>query len=473
MYSVMDVPNSHLFMVLYGAMKKSGKSANVNDQEHILTVTDVALPSGHGVSRLGEMVVFIPGTVTGDRVKVRIAKRDKRFAYGEVTSFETLSPDRTEARCADFGTCGGCDLQALDYDRQLEIKQNHLRQVLRRIGSADIDTISLAPIVPSVDLFSYRSKIEFAFGSEGKEATVGLRERVSPLHAYAGRVIPVSDCPLFGRAAAHVLSVFRDFLRKSGLRPGDSETGHGELQRLVVREAKGTGEVMINVLASIDIFERMRHFGFLEKVPSLKSLYITLGSRSSLVEGEAFIEDRYADLVYRIYPFSFFQPNPKTAHELYRRMIAAAGIEASDRVLGLYCGSGTIELFLSGHVKEVKGIDSSAQSISCAQANATVNHLGNCSFVRDKVERIGQRLGGFRSDVVVVDPPRAGLSRDALSCLLEIGSKKLVYISCNPATLARDLARLTEDYRATTVVPFDFFPHTGHFEVLTVLERIW
>ena len=150
-----------------------------------------------------------------------------------------------------------------------------------------------------------------------------------------------------------------------------------------------------------------------------------------------------------------------------------AGIEGTERVLGLYCGSGSIELFLARHVREVRGIDVSSESISCAKANAAINEVGNCLFVRDRVEKVRHHLAGMRPDIVVVDPPRAGLSKEALDVIVEIGAEKVVYISCNPATLARDLKGLKREYGLRHAIPFDFFPHTGHFEVLTLLERIW
>jgi 23S rRNA (uracil1939-C5)-methyltransferase len=189
------------------------------------------------------------------------------------------------------------------------------------------------------------------------------------------------------------------------------------------------------------------------------------------VLGRGYINEVFAHLSLRVYPFSFFQPNPKTAEELYRRMVPVAQITDSERVLGLYCGAGTLELFLASQAKEVTGIDSSGESIAAAKENATINKIVNAFFVKEKVERAVARFFGKKIDTAVIDPPRAGMSSEALATVKGLKAGKLVYVSCNPSTLARDLKMLRPVYRPKEIIPFDFFPHTGHFEVLALLER--
>ena len=230
---------------------------------------------------------------------------------------------------------------------------------------------------------------------------------------------------------------------------------------------------MVNVIAEAAAVGDEARFAcrFVAAAPGVTSVYMTSGSRPKLLQGRAYIEEVFGGLTLRIYPLSFFQPNPRTAEQLYRHMISMARIGNTERVAGLYCGAGTLELFLGRHAKEVTGIDSSGESIACAKENAAVNKIENVTFLREKVERAVTRLRGRKIDVAVIDPPRAGMSKEALIAVKDLKADRLVYISCNPSTLARDLKMLRPAYRLKEVVPYDFFPHTGHFEVLTLLER--
>lgn len=437
----------------------------------------MALPAAFGVGRIGEVVVFVPGGVPGDRVKARVARVEKRLAYGEILEIEELSPFREEARCPHFGECEGSDLQVLAYGKQLEIKENHLRQVLRRVGGPDVARVAVSPMVPSVDRFFYRSKIEFSFGTMEGETVVGMTERVSPLRPFTGRVLAVGDCCLFSPVAARILGPVRDFVRRSGLRAFDRRTGTGDLRRLVLREAKQTGHVMVNVITASDASGPLGELAgaLTEAVPEVRSVYATGNEngtdRPRLLSGDAYLEETLGDLVLRVYPLSFFQPNPRTAQELCTRIVSAARIRGDEKVLGLYCGAGAIELFLARRTSEVTGVDSSADSISCARENAAANGVKNAVFVRDKAERAADRYRGKTVDLVVIDPPRAGLSPQALSAVEKVGAPRLVYVSCDPSTLARDLRVLKDRYTVKEMVPFDFFPQTAHFEVLTVLEK--
>jgi 23S rRNA (uracil1939-C5)-methyltransferase len=449
-------------------------------ETHRLSITDVALPAAFGVGRIGELVTFVPGGVPGDTVRVRVAKVEKRLAYAEILEIEETSPFRERARCPHFGECEGSDLQVLAYEKQLEVKENHLRQVLRRLGGPALAQAVVSPIVPSVDRFFYRSKIEFSFGMTGTETVVGMTERLSPLRPFTGRVLAVDDCCLFSPVAGKILRVVREFVRESGLRAFDRHAGTGkrltstgELKRLVLREAKQTGHVLVNVITEPDLTGRLINpaKALTEAVPEVKSVYATAAGRPRLLTGNAYVEERLDDLVLRVYPLSFFQPNPRTAEELCKRIISAAHVRGDERVLGLYCGAGAIELFLARRVKEVTGVDSSAESISCARENAAANGVRNVVFVRDRAERAADRYEGGAIDLVVIDPPRAGLSPEALSAVKKVNAGRLVYVSCNPSTLARDLRALKDEYTPTEITPFDFFPQTAHFEVLAILER--
>ena len=441
-------------------------------REYSAEISDIALPSGLGVARLNDLVVFVPGAVPGDRVRLRVVRLDKRFAYGELVAIEEESPMRERARCPHFGRCGGCDLQALSYGAQLKVKENHLAQVLRRVGGQDLEGVAVEGIVPSEDTFFYRGKVEFSFGESEGRTTLGLSERASPLRPAKGRIVPVDECSLFSPVAAQVLPLVREALRGTDLTAYNPSTGKGTLRRLVLREAKGTGEIMCHLIAASDVSRQLADLvsRLPKAVAQLRSFYLT-GAATRLLWGKPAIDELLAGCAFRIYPLSFFQPNPKTAGSLYARLIAVAGLTGKERVVGLYCGSGTMELILARHAKEVTGIDSSKESIMAARENGVLNRSRDCVFLRDKAETAARRFRGKRVDLLVVDPPRKGLSGEAVAAVRELGAERVAYISCNPSTLARDLLSLKDVYNARQVIPFDFFPHTCHFEVLTLLER--
>jgi 23S rRNA (uracil1939-C5)-methyltransferase len=440
--------------------------------ELLLTVQDFALPDGYGVARHDGRVIFIPGAFPGDVVRARIRKVDRRLAYADVVEIARPSPDRTASECGRVDRCGGCELQGLDYGRQLNIKENHLRQVLRRIGGIDPDGLSVSPIVPSVDKFYYRSKIEFSFGDRDGKTVLGLTERVSPLRSFDGHIEDVDDCRLFSPALDSILPVVRGFITRSGLKSYDPARGRGCLRRLVVREAKETKEVMVNIVAEADV----EVFSDICKelpsmVPEVRSVYVTYQGRPRLAFGNAYITECLGPLSLRVYPLSFFQPNPRTAATLYDAIPSMASLTGNDEILGLYCGAGSLELFLAPFVRTVTGVDSSGFSIACASENSAINSIKNAAFVTAKAESATRYARRNRPDVVLIDPPRAGMTREAISVVKEIRARKVIYISCNPSTLARDLKALRSYYHPREIAPFDFFPHTGHFEVLACLER--
>jgi 23S rRNA (uracil1939-C5)-methyltransferase len=446
-------------------------------------IVDIALPDGYGVAKNKDLVIFVPGTVPGDMVDVVIRKKVKRFAYGEVLSLDKASVFRIEPECRHFGQCGGCTLQHLRYDRQLHLKENHLLQALRRIGSLDPAGPAVEPIVPSPHDYGYRNKVELAFGGAGGQAVLGLRERVSPFEPYQGRVIPVTKCPVFGPALEGIIPLFEAFARLHNLASYNYRNRNGFMRHLLVREAKATGEIMIiletapgKLPDTRTLWEDLRR-----SVPSVSGFCRAINSQATDVirfdglehlAGEAFITERIGDLAFRIYPQSFFQPSSSGAELLYRTVSGMTGIAAGDTVLGLYCGMGPIEMFLSRKVRSVTGVDSVNANIAGAIENATLNNISNCSFHAGKMERLLRRLPLKGMDLIVVDPPRGGISDEGLKLMVGLRAPKILYVSCNPATLARDLKVLgSHSYKTERIIPFDLFPHTSHMETAVLLTR--
>jgi 23S rRNA (uracil1939-C5)-methyltransferase len=448
-------------------------------------ITDIAFPNDWGVGTLKNgPVVFVPRTVPGDRARVKILRARKKLRYGRLLELEEASPFRIDPPCPHFDACGGCAFQNLAYPKQLEFKERYLRTTLRRIGRLAIDDDAFLPIIPSPDIFGYRNKMEFSFGEREGVLGLGLRERASPFGRYERRTIPLGRCLIFGPAAERILPAAVDWARDGRLNAFDPRTGTGDLRNLVVRDAKATGEVMAILVtrsgAAPDLAGLARVFE--SRTPEVRSLWWAETDRASdVVEldrikpiaGAPLIEDRIAGLSVRISPASFVQPNPGAAALVYGMILDQARQLGSRRVLGLYCGPGSIELVLARAVDEVVGIDSEAANIAAAEDNARANGVRNARFIRGRVEDVlrGPSLGRF--DTLVIDPPRAGISPRGLKLILSLDVPRLVYLSCNPAALARDLGLLGDrGYHPTRIRPVDFFPHTPHLETLAVLENI-
>ncbi|OPY65200.1 MAG: 23S rRNA (uracil-C(5))-methyltransferase RlmCD [Syntrophorhabdus sp. PtaU1.Bin050] len=446
-------------------------------------IVDIALPNDYGVAREDRLVIFVPGAVIGDRVKIRISRPGKRFAYGEIVEIDTPSPFRVKPECPHFGPCGGCTLQHLAYEKQLALKEGSLHESLRRIGGIDIARIKRSSIVPSPDRYSYRSKLELAFGETGGRITLGLRERVSPFRPFTGRVIPLDECRIFSPVVEKLIPIFLDFAVAHHLRAFTPHTGKGFLKHLILREAKATGDVMATIETRPGKFPDPAGLirRLTDDVPAVKSLYHAVNNRTDDVirlgrlrhlYGQQFIDERLGGLTLKIHPETFFQPNGRGAALLYNEILESPYVTEGATVLGLYCGTGPIEIWLSKKARSVIGIDIDPTNITLARENCRINGVTNCTFYQGRVEETLSALKLEKPDVLVVDPPRTGMTPDSLDTLLAVNAPAMVYVSCNPATLARDL-RILQDrgYSVDRVVPFDLFPHTGHLETLVFLRH--
>ena len=449
-----------------------------------VVVEDVALPEGWGVARIQGRIVFIPEARLGEKVRVRVVKDSKDYSLAQVVKRLEPSPFLAAPACRHFGECGGCLFQDLAYDRQLELKERHLLQTLKKIGRLEPEPSALLPIMASPVLRHYRNKMEFAFGLEEGRTILGLRQRASPLGRTPWGTTPLTQCSIFSPAVDGIFPVFLDFARSGRYSVFDRKTGKGWLRNVVLREGKRSGEVMAILVTSSPTSEP--DWGSLGRRllaggQVVRSLYWGINDQPSdvvqyqslrLLAGAPAIREAMAGLTFKVYPTMFFQPNPAAAELLYERIAQETGLNSQSRVLGLYCGSGAIEIFLSGRSGWVTGVDSSPDNIAAAQENAALNNVANCRFLEGTVEKRLAALQEETFDVLVLDPPRSGLSEKALRQALALAAPSLAYVSCNPATLARDLAVLTRSgYELARLAAFDFFPHTAHLETLAVLRK--
>ncbi len=449
--------------------------------EPVVDIEDLDAGGG-GTARDGRRRLAVAGGVPGDRVRVRVVKERPDGDRAEISGFERRSPRRADPACPHFGACGGCRFQHVGYDAQLEAKN---RRVLADLAAGGIaaDGLDVAPIRPSPSLYGYRNKMEFAFGEDGGRTVVGLRERDSEFGWAARRTIPLRACAIFGPLAEAVLPVVAEYAASRNLPAFDVVGGGGLLRHLVLRQAKRTGEWLavlstgLGEVPGLDelaraLGERAPGFAGLVHVRSGRPTDVVTFDDSTLVSGRPDIEEIADGLRLRITASSFFQTNTEAAELLYRRLAVVAAAGPSTRVLGLYCGAGPIEIALARTAGAVRGVDSVAENIANAVENAGRNGAANCRFEAIPVERLSRPLPADRPDLLVLDPPRAGMSEKALRVAGSLGIPRVLYVSCNAASLARDATALgAYGYRLRRIEPFDFFPHTPHCEVLSVLEK--
>ncbi len=445
-----------------------------------LDIAGIAFPKSWPVGRTLDKEVWVPGAVFGDKVRVRLLHRKPPAA--KIIKILEPSPWRIPAPCPHFGPCGGCAFQNLDYGKQVELKAGYLRRVLEKDGPPGAGQ-ALEPFLPSPTPFGYRNKMEFAFSGPGGGLRLGLRERSLPLGKSPKRTVGLQTCPLFGPAADRILPSAAAFAEADG-RPGfDPMSRKGFFRNLVLREAKTTGEVMVILVTRGGDLPGAQEWAerLMSGIPSVRSVWRVENDREAdlveygketLLAGAAGIEEELSGLSFRIGPGSFFQPNPKAAAVFYEKIAARAAAVGAGKALGLFCGAGAIELFLARTVEDVVGIDSEETNIRNAENNAERNGLGNVRFITGLVEKSLDREEMSGADLIVLDPPRLGLHRDALASIPALGARNLVYMSCNPATFARDARDLAASgYRPVSILGSDFFPQTPHFEVLGVFSR--
>ena len=447
------------------------------DQELELDVESLAY-GGNGVARLDGFVVFVRRGLPGDRVLARVTKVKRGYAEAVATEVVRPGPQRVEAPCAHFGTCGGCRFQDLAYEAQLEQKHSQVRDALQRL--AGIPEPPLEAIVPCTpEIYHYRNKLEYSFTRTEAGAALGFHR--------AGRwdeVLEVDKCWLTTDLGNAIRTAVRDWAREEGLQPYSQADGSGYLRHLVVREGRNTGQVLVElVTAPGEPFEQGYFVEVLRRFPEVRSIHWAVNDTpaevtnlpTKLLWGEPWIEEELGGLRFRVRPNAFLQTNTGMAEKLYALAREAAGLTGRETVWDLYCGIGTIGLSLAAEALTVWGIEVSEESVACALENAELNGITNTAFfagnVGQVVEELLERSGA--PDVIVVDPPRAGLAGKALRRLGEVGAPRIVYVSCNPTTLASDVKALRDDYgyELLRVTPVDMFPHTPHIESVSLLER--
>ncbi len=446
------------------------------DQELELQIESLAY-GGNGVARLNGFVVFVRRGLPGDTVRARVTKVKRNHAEAIATEIVEAGAPRVEAPCEHYPACGGCRFQDLAYEVQIAAKHDQVRDALQRIGG--LPEPPLQPIVPAKSIFHYRNKLEYSFTQTEEGPALGFHK--------AGRwdeVLPIEKCWLTTDLGNAIRNTVRDWARAEHLEAYDQEHQTGYLRHLVVREARNTGQVLVVlVTAPGERFERAELVDTLRRFPEVRSIHWAINDTpaevtnlpSTLLWGDEAIEEQLLGLRFRIRPNAFLQTNTDMAEVLYELAREAAAVTREDTVYDLYCGTGTIGLTLARDALTVWGIEVSEESVACAIENAELNGIANAAFFAGEVgrslEELAERAGP--PDVVVVDPPRAGLSSKAIRRIGRLEPDRIVYVSCNPTTLAGNVKELARDwgYELERVTPVDMFPHTPHVEAVAKLTR--
>ena len=456
----------------------------------ILEITDIGI-HGEGIGKLDGFPLFVKNALPGDRAEVVVTKVKPSYGYGKVLEILEPSPDRVTPRCPLSERCGGCQLQALSYEKQLQYKEDLVRQRLIRISGFTPEKVAevTEPVRGMQDPWRYRNKAQYpvAVGESGR-AVSGF---------YAGRthhLVENEDCLLEPELNARILRTVLDFVNAKGIAPYDEEAGTGILRHILIRHGFDTGEIMLCLI--VRKYRPQMWQGFMEALEAAgltegdarivsagfsvqpEKNNVIMGRDFHCVYGKPYLTDRIGEISYRISPQSFYQVNPVQMKVLYDLAGECANLNGEETLWDLYCGIGTIGLYLADKARQVIGIEVVPEAANNARENARINGIENALFYEGAAEEVFDRLlkeGGITApgeQVVIVDPPRKGCDEKLLNSIIDFSPERIVYVSCDPATMARDVRRLTEGgYELKRVVPVDQFCHSVHVETVVLLSR--
>lgn len=438
------------------------------NSEHTIEITGTGT-DGEGVGRADGFAVFVPFALLGEKVRVKILKSQKTYAFGKLLEVIEPSEYRTTPKCKYFYKCGGCSFWHLDYKAELEYKTQKVVDCIKRIGGLDVEVL---PTIGAKSCERYRNKAQFPVTTEG----IGFFAQRSH------RLISIEDCIIQNEINEEIINTVREFMFEFAIRPYDETQHIGDIRHILTRVAEETGEIMVCIVTRA---KKLRHSDELVKklcevnsniVSIIQNINqektnVALGNTDIILYGKPFIKDKIGDLQFEISPHSFYQVNHKQTKIMYDKVVEFAGLTRLDTVFDLYCGVGTISLYVAKYAKKVVGVECVEEAVLDARKNAELNGITNAEFHIGNAEEIAETLGN--ADVVIIDPPRKGCDEKLLKTIAKIAPKRLVYVSCNPATLARDLKILTElGYIANTIQPLDMFPRSPHVESVVMMSRV-
>ena len=447
------------------------------NKEYIVDIVDIG-QGGVGIGKYEGFTVFVDGGLVQDKIKVKITKSKKNYAVGDMIEIIEKSPFRVARKCSEnLRQCGGCQIQELDYQKQLDIKTNEVKQVISRIGK--LDDVVIHDTLGMEHPFRYRNKAQFPIQKKDNMPVIGFYKKKSH------DLISTDECIIQHEVNDKIIKIIKTYIRAYNASIYDEKTHKGLLRHIVTKVGFTTGEVMIVLVANGKKLPYLKELASVlkENIPGFKTLVVNvntqktnviLGKENIVAYGDGMIRDYIGELVFEISPLSFFQVNPLQTEVLYNKALEYANLGENDTVFDIYCGIGTISLFLAQKAKKVYGIEIVEDAIKDAKRNAKINNMDNVEFYVGKAEEVVPKMykEGKRANVVVVDPPRKGCDEKVLDTIISMQPDRVVYVSCNPSTLARDLAYLNErGYKCHEIQPVDMFPHSVHVENVAWLSK--
>ena len=433
--------------------------------------------NGEGIAKIDGFTVFVPNAIKGEVVKILIVKVLSSHAFGKILEIEKKSEFRQEIDCATYKRCGGCDLRHIKYEQTLKMKQNAVQALVNKTLK---NKIEVKETLGMENPFFYRNKAQYPVGVNKEEEPI--------IGVFANRtheVIPIKNCLIQNPKSEAIAKFILEFIKEKNISIYNEKTGKGFFRHIVIKIGIKTNEIMCIFVINgkkfpyeDELVEKLKQnyseIKTIVKNINMKNTNVILGQENINLYGNGYIEDVLGEYKFKISPLSFYQVNPKQAEKLYNLGIEMAEVSKEDTVFDLYCGIGTISLFVAKYAKKVYGVEIVEQAIKDAKQNAKINNIDNVQFIAGDTKIVLEDLiynKGIIADIVIFDPPRKGLDNNSINNILKIKPKKIVYISCNPATLVRDLALFEELYEVKTIIPVDMFPFTKHVECVAVMGR--
>lgn len=444
------------------------------NKEYIVKITDNGF-EGEGIAKIDNFTIFIPNTIKGEEVKIVIVKILSSHAFGKMIEIIIPSKYRIESDCNTYKRCGGCSLRHIEYEETLKMKQKAVQSLVDKNLKSKIE---VQKVLGMKNPYHYRNKAQYP---------IGINKDGQPIMGvFANRtheIIPIRTCLIQNQKTEQIAKFIFNYIIKNNISIYNEKTQKGLIRHIVTKIGVKTDEIMcVLVINGKEIpkenelvTELIKHFSEIKTIVknvNTKNTNVILGQENINIYGHGYIKDQLGEYIFKISPLSFYQVNPKQAENLYQMGVKAAEITNQDIVFDLYCGIGTISLFMSKYAKKVYGIEIVKEAVEMAKENAKLNQVENVEFLAGDVENILDELihkNKIIPDIIMVDPPRKGLDNKTVENILSVQPKKLVYISCNPATLMRDLTKLTDLYEIRNIKPVDMFPFTSHVECCSVL----
>ena len=446
------------------------------NQEYIIDVIDNGF-EGEGIAKINGFTIFIPNAIKGEKLKILIVKVLSSHAFGKILEIINKSDKRIESDCITYKRCGGCNLRHIKYEETLKMKQNAVQSLVNKTLKTKIQ---VKETIGMENPYHYRNKAQYP---------VGVDKQGNPIiGVFANRtheIIPIDNCLIQSEKSQQIAKFILDFIRENNISIYDEKTGKGLIRHIVTKIGIKTNEIMCVIVLNGRTIPKEKELvtEILEKFPEVKTIVknintkntnVIMGKENINLYGNGYIYDILGEFKFKISPLSFYQVNPVQAEKLYELGVQAARISENDIVFDLYCGIGTISLFMAKYAKKVYGIEIVEEAVNDAKENSKMNGISNVEFIASDVENILDELINDKKiipDIVMVDPPRKGLDNKSIENIMSIKPKKLVYISCNPATLVRDLSKLEGLYGVHEVIPVDMFPFTSHVECVALMGR--